>query len=248
MKTAFLALVLAFPVLAQDADGDWDLREDAARNLTLATLEYEGAPALAVRCLNGEVAVLMTNLPAPIATVNPVEMDVAGRSPGSSWRPLGDGRSAYHPAPGIAARDLLRGGVVVLRAPNADGRMQRFSLAAPANSASIARVLQACGQPISDARDDRVRMSPSAIRWLERAQPEFPQLAASKGIGAGEVMVSCVVGGEGRLQDCRVESEYPENAGFGQETERALRRARLAVSDTSPEGALVVLSMRFRIQ
>ena len=241
--------VLTPPALAQDGGGDWDLREDPARKLTLATLEYEGAPTLAVRCLDGDLSVMATRLPAPLPGANTMEMIVAERSPGLSWRPIGDGRTAYHAAPGIAARDLRRGGSVTLRAIGDDGRLRRYDLSAPVESANLGRVLQACGRALSDPRDDLRRLDPRDITWTRRGRPEFPQAAAAKGIKTGEVVTSCVVNGMGGLDDCRIESETPKDAGFAAAASQSREGARLALADgSSPDGALIILTTRFQVE
>lgn len=239
---------LAFPAQAQQAD-DWDLREDAARKLTLATLEFEGAPALAVRCLDGDLSVLATRLPAALPGANTMEMIVGDRSPGLSWRPIGDGRTAWHAAPDIAARDLRRGGAVTLRAVGDDGRLRRFDLSAPPESANVGRVLQACGRAVSDPRDDLRRLDPRDITWVQRGQPQFPQAAAARGVKTGEAVMSCRVNGVGGLDDCRLESETPKDAGFGAAAFQAREGARLALADgSSPDGALIILTTRFQVE
>jgi len=249
LVTVLAATALALPALAQDAGDDWDLREDPARKLTLATLEYEGAPTLAVRCLDGDLSVMATRLPTPLTGANTMEMIVAERSPGLSWRPIGDGRTAYHAAPDIAARDLRRGGPVTLRVIGEGGRIQRYDLSAPAASANVGRVLQACGRALSDPRDDLRRLDPRGVTWLQRGRPEFPTAAASRGIETGEVVSSCIVNGRGGLDDCRLESETPKDAGFAAAAAQGRQGARLALADgSSPDGALIILTTRFRVE
>lgn len=251
MACAVLGAALALSALpagAQTAD-DWDLREDPARKLTLATLEFEGAPTLAVRCLDGTLSVLAARLPAALPGANTMEMTVGDRSPGLSWRPIGDGHTAYHAAPQIAARDLRRGGALILRAVGDDGRLRRFDLTAPAASANVGRVLQACGQAVADPRDDLRRLDPRDITWPNLGQPQFPQAAAARGIETGEVVMSCRVDGAGALSDCRLESEAPRDVGFGAAALRAAQDSRLALKDgSSSDGALIILTTRFRVE
>lgn len=246
---AVIGMALSGPALAQDAGDDWDLREDPARKLTLATLEFEGAPTLAVRCLDGDLAVMATRLPAPLPAANAMEMTAGDRSPGLSWRPIGDGRTAWHAAPDIAARDLRRGGAVVLRALGDDGRLRRFEFSAPARSTNVGRVLQACGRAVSDPRDDLRRLDPRDITWVQRGQPQFPQAASAQGIKTGEAVMSCRVNGMGGLDDCRLESETPTSVGFGAAALQSREGARLALADgSSPDGALIILTTRFQVE
>lgn len=74
MRGAVIAAVLAMtsaPALAQDAGDDWDLTVDEAQGVTLATVGYSSGQALAVRCLNGDLDVLVSGLP-------PMEGSAAG--------------------------------------------------------------------------------------------------------------------------------------------------------------------------
>lgn len=253
MRTLIVLLATAaaaLPAVAQDGAGDdWDLHQDPARGLTLATLEFEGAPTLAVRCLNGDLAVIVAQLPAPLPGGNAMDVTVSARSAGLSWRPVGDAHTAQHAAPDIAARDMRRGGAVTIRAPGDDGRLRRYELSVPTESANVARVLETCGRAISDPRDDLPRLDPRAVTWTGRGEAVFPQSAADKGIRAGEVILSCRVNGMGGLDDCRVESETPPDAGFADAASGIWSTGRLALPDgSSPDGSLIILKTRFRVE
>jgi hypothetical protein len=75
-----------------------------------------------------------------------------------------------------------------------------------------------------------LKFSPSIIA----TDQAFPMAAASQGIAAGEGTVACVVAENGRLTACKIRSETPQNAGFG---EAALSLAALTqVSVWGDEG------------
>lgn len=238
---------LAFPAQAQQTD-DWDLREDADRKLTLATLEFEGAPGLGVRCLDGALAVLVTGV-GPLPEGGRFSMSTSGRSVGL-WRELPDGLGLYNAAPLIAARDLMRGGEIVIDTPIANAPTKRYRLAGPVDSAAVRRVLEACGRPTVDLRDDLRRLEPAEIKWERRVAPDFPEAAASNGVRAGEVVMSCIIGATGAFEDCRVESETPAGNGFGQSALRAYRQARIAAQPGGADivGSLSIFTVRYQIQ
>ena len=246
MATLSLA-ALTFPAQAQQGD-DWDLREDADRKLTLATLEFEGAPGLGVRCLDGALAVLVTGA-GPTPEGGRFSMWTAGRSV-RLWRDLPEGGGLYNAAPLIAARDLMRGGDIVIDVPVANAPTKRYRLAGPVDSAAVRRVLEACDRPTIDSRDDLRRLEPAEIKWEKRVAPDFPEAAASNGVRAGEVIMSCIIGAAGAFEDCRVESETPAGNGFGQSALRAYRQARIAAQPGGADiaGSLSIFSVRYQLQ
>lgn len=79
--------------------------------------------------------------------------------------------------------------------------------------------------------------------------PEFPERANSRGIESGSAKVNCAVQANGSLSDCRLVSEDPSGAGFGQAVLRAARSGRLSprTVDGAAVGARVEFTTRFRL-
>ncbi|MGH7021160.1 MAG: energy transducer TonB [Brevundimonas sp.] len=86
--------------------------------------------------------------------------------------------------------------------------------------------------------------------WARQPRGEYPSRAEQRGIESGTVVLNCAVQANGQATDCRVESEDPTGAGFGQEAIRAMRSARLTPRevDGAAQGARVRYTMRFRLE
>ena len=86
--------------------------------------------------------------------------------------------------------------------------------------------------------------------WASRPTPDYPDRAISRGIESGRVELSCAVNPNGSVSDCRITSEDPSGAGFGQEALRATRRARLTPGqvDGVAVGGRVNFTVAFRLQ
>lgn len=250
-----LPLALALPALAQDVGDDWDLREDPAHKLTLATLEYEGAPVLAARCVDGEMALIVTRLNRVEAETRDLTLDVAGHPHSRDWRSL-PGGTAMRLVSGMTMREVMAGGEIALTV--GDGvPPRRYRLQAPANSAAIARVITACGHRLTYARDaerNAIRAEPPTPRedlpvWERRATPAYPERAQQRGVERGRVNVSCRVQADGRLYDCEAESDYPVDAGFGEEALKAANRSRVRMPADGAlrAGTLVSYTVNFAL-
>ena len=76
---------------------------------------------------------------------------------------------------------------------------------------------------------------------------EFPERALSRGIERGRVSLDCLVNPNGSMTDCRVISEDPTGAGFGQAALAGARRARVSPRevDGAAVGARVTFNMTF---
>jgi protein TonB len=71
------------------------------------------------------------------------------------------------------------------------------------------------------------------------------QRALSRGIERGRVSLDCLVNPNGSMTDCRIVSEDPAGAGFGQAALSGARRAR--VSPREVDGAAVGARVMFNI-
>ena len=93
---------------------------------------------------------------------------------------------------------------------------------------------------------------PSVIRnpsWSRQPTVEFPERALSRGVESGTVVLNCLVQPNGSVTDCRIESENPSGAGFGQAAISGARRARVSPRevDGAATGARVTFTVRFRL-
>ena len=91
---------------------------------------------------------------------------------------------------------------------------------------------------------------PSVIRnptWSRQPQADFPERAQSRGIERGRVSLDCMVNPNGSMTDCRITSEDPAGAGFGQAALSAARRARVSPREVNGAavGARVTFNMTF---
>jgi protein TonB len=81
--------------------------------------------------------------------------------------------------------------------------------------------------------------------WARQPTVEFPERALSRGIERGRVGVECTVNPNGTMANCRITSEDPSGAGFGQAALSGVRRAR--VSPRQVDGAAVGATVSFNM-
>lgn len=253
-------LILGAPGLAQDTAGDWELSEAPSRNLTMATLEYEGAPAIAARCVDGEAELMIAGLSPVAEETRDVVLEVAGSSVSAQWRTV-SGSIAAALIGGMTLRDLMAGGEVVVTVRDTQPA-RRFRLQAPPASRAVGRVLAACGYPLTSERDAERRLMrdewrqrvaagevrPDGPSWVRRPTGRYPNVASDRGIRAGHAQISCYAQANGRLRDCVVEAEYPVGMGFGAEAVRGAQDGRLtARPDSASKDELITFTTRMRL-
>lgn len=252
---AAVMAVAASPTLAQEAVDDWDLTVDEAQDMMLATVGYSSGQALAVRCRAGDLDVLISGLPPVEGHSRRIEAVYPdGRAEAGVWFTSGDGALVFSPAPGLDARRFRQSGPLQMSVairPAPDAALRRYALDLPAQFANLDRVLQACGADRPEPRADLVRWTQPADMadlWRRMPTPRYPEEAAQ--VGAGFVTVSCIVGEEGRLRDCRIEREsHARRFGFGESALSSLRDARIApAAEGGPQpGQLFLATIRFRL-
>lgn len=257
MRTGLLALLLSIagtPALAQTSTGGWVVAADPVPGLTTATMRLDGGQAITVQCRSGTLDVLVSGLPPFAGRSRYVEVTPPGR-PTETLFWTADGDTVVSATPGYSARMLRRGGpleLAVALAPEADSDLSRNRFELPAQSGPVDRVLEACGKPLTDPRDELVRWNqprvfPTGI-WGRPPRPQYPEAAMDSGIVSALAVISCVVGTEGRLQECRTERESDPGAGFGAAALASTGPARLSL--TTPQGPqigqVMILSLRFQ--
>lgn len=183
VRHGVLAVVLAgaicSPALAQEED-DWEFGEDAARQLTVATVRYDAGKAVVAQCEKGELKVVIVGLPA--ATTGSRHLNASrtdGRRDSQGWfAPVG--QTAFtSTTPGRDARFLRGGGMFELRsAEDEAGTPMRAAFDLPTQNANLDRVLAACGYAVTDDRDLLQRASDLKTQWQAEHEDDRPRIQA----------------------------------------------------------------------
>lgn len=226
-RTALLALAMltfASESVAQEID-DWDLFVD--EQVSVASLSYEGGHSLLVQCSGGrlEVAIDGWAIQDRLATFGGTQWLSAevlasdGRADRHTWTQRGAMLAEAWPA--RSARFFRGGGAVTLTL--ADGSGPGLQLDMPATSTNLDRVLSDCDTPLEDERDRLENISHLLTR-MPRTRPTGAR-------DPGEAEVTCIVGADLRLRDCRVESVTPRRSQLRRTADRALEGAQIEVSD-----------------
>ncbi len=234
MKTPTLAAIASLtiaigPVAAQEGP-TWELSVDEARDISAATMIYEGGQGLIVQCRDKQLRTVIIGLPT---LTQPPER--RGRRIETSFgtEPLkpetwiaDDGSSAVTSvAPARVARSWKRGGLYTVRARPAPGeRASRIGFELPTDGSPIDHVLTHCGYPTEDTRDQL----PMVDGWAQPgwAIEHLDVLPSGDRTGQSWLSYSCIVAPDMRLHECKVEAESNPSRGMGD----ALRRSeRLAV-------------------
>ncbi len=247
---ALAAVGLTSPAMAQDVSADWDLTTDPARQVTLATLNF-GSNQIALRCKTGVLDFLLTGVPTTVASPAVTVTAGAIQNERQQWLAWPDQPIISPPEPARFARQLRAGGELDIRLdPGSAGeRPRRYRLPVSPSIAAADQVLSACSIPLNDDWDLRQRAELGTAVWARPIIPEFPELAASRGVENGEVAVGCAIAAGGLLDECRILSETPQGAGFGRSALRSAERSRVELPDDegSVIGKVVTFTVRFRI-
>lgn len=219
MKMLMIAAAAACVVtpavaVAQETD-DWEYGEDVATGLFAAVSRYDTGQAIVVQCRAGELSVVVQGLELGEGQRDVRVARTDGRRDDQRWRAMTPTAGGAE-MPGRAARMLRGGGAVQFRTLEGTPAA-RLGLELPAESASVDRVLTACGRPLQDERDALpVFMGELDQRSVERVYNRRDvQVRPTDGIAAAEV--SCIVGEDLRLRDCRVDQTIPAGSPFGPE-------------------------------
>ena len=266
VRHGVLAVVLAgaicSPALAQEED-DWEFGEDAARQLTVATVRYDAGKALVAQCEKGELKVVIVGLPA--ATTGSRHLNASradGRRDSQGWfAPVG--QTAFtSTTPGRDARFLRSGGMFELRsAEDEAGTPMRAGFDLPTQNANLDRVLTACGYAVTDDRDLLQRASELKTEWQVEHENDRPRRpSGSRSVSQPDSRsrqgpppapqaprpsdASCIVRA-GAYADCRIEHAAVSAPSRNAESMmRRLNGTRLeAVSAAANEGRVYYLGI-----
>lgn len=242
---AILAIAVAVPALAQDAEADWDLLIQPENRLTAAHTLYDNGLLLATRCHQGVFQVMIGGLPeAPPAK----DLLSAQRTLGIGIddKPVVDYRFmigqnrqiAFAELPAMLARSMRSGGPmeIVVSGAGEGGRNLRYVMELPRSNTAIDQTLADCGRPLVDPRDAELEALPDDglpknIQWRKKPDIYYP---AGRTYTAGFAVTTCMARPDGRVTDCVVETEFPADGGFGAAAMRGARSGRLENKNGGP--------------
>lgn len=234
-----VACAIALPALAQDAGQDWDMLRDQRKKLTMAYTQFDNGLGIAVRCIDESYEAVITGLPPVPARSERRELRVAfgdDELHTQHWNVAVNDTIAVSDLPAMFARSLRGGGRLRVMVPGGaeGGRNLLYDLTLPASPTSIDETLTVCGRPLVDPRDAELAALPEAglppgLTWARAPAPDFP---VDSPYARGFAAVMCMVNPDGSLRDCTVESEHPQEAGFGAAALRGTRRARVHNADS----------------
>jgi len=144
------------------------------------------------------------------------------------------------------ARKFLGGGDLELRFTSDDQPPVLYQLDLPSDATALTGVMDGCGIPLSDVRDD-IQIADD-LRWI--ARPSGNDLARhypDRG-RQGDGSILCVISRDGSLTDCEVTYDTPPGAGFGDATRALAPRFRLHRDQAAEfEGWLVSIPVSWRL-
>lgn len=195
------------------------------------------------------MSVVVSGLPAGpgIRTIRHRIGDQAEMS--GRWVSAGHGGSAFSVWPAATAAYLAGGGRWVLDVPDQD-RIRRISADIPASPAAIGEVFSACGRTLSPASldDEPDGEDFGGLRWVNVPIPEFPTRTDAAG---GLAALTCTADQRGNMRTCKIESEFPDGAGFGRAAVIAAhRRGRVGPPpgiEADIEGRVMSFMVRFNL-
>lgn len=252
---AFAGLAFAVFTTAAHAqtqgDDDWDYSTDPSRRLTMASASFDSGTAVAVRCTDGALDVLVTGLPPAAGMTRTLLVGRVGEAQErESWTVGSSATVAFSQVPARFARALRGGGRLEVVAQDETGQPdRRLVYDLPTEWANIDRTLQACDRPLQDERDALggwVIPASATNVWSTPPRPQYSKQALDAGVARGFAVLSCVVRPRGVVRDCRVESESPTGYRLGRSAVTAVHNARLNYDRADPEaGAGSTFVMRF---
>lgn len=233
-------LALGVPALAQDAARDWDLHQDEAAKTLLAYTTFDSGLSVAFRCQNGSFAAVLAGLPPLRQPRRMLKIGFQGEQRVTMWTNTTDRSVVVADYPAPLARQFRDGGELKVTIPEGagDGRDLSYILPLPSSNAAIDQVLTRCERPLVDARDSELEVVGSAgltagFEWARAPRPRFPDTRYASGFA----VTTCMTRPDGSLTNCIIESEHPQDGGFGDAALRGAAGARVGV--TGARGAEV---------
>jgi hypothetical protein len=242
-------LAIALPALAQDAT-DWSILRDARKKTVVAFTDFDSGISIAVRCVDKSYEAIIGGLPEIRGETRRLTLRFPNEDHDheETWNVATNSSIAVSSFPALFARELREGGTLNLVVPQgaADGRNLRYVITLPPSPSAIDETLTACSRPLVDPRDAEVvdigeGGLPDGINWAQRPRPRYPNTNYARGFA----VITCLSNPDGSVKDCVVESEHPQEAGFGAAALRGARDARLQ-STTGNTGSIRSRLISFR--
>jgi hypothetical protein len=227
-------LAVGLPALAQDAARDWDLHQDTATRSTLAYTTFDSGLSLAFRCADGSFAAVLAGLPPERQARRTLRLGFRGDPVHDTrWTTTTDRSVVVADYPAALAREFRQGGELKVTVPGGagNGRDLSYIVPLPTSNAAIDQVLTECGRPLVDPRDIELEAVAeggltAGFEWERAPRPRFPRSRYASGFA----VTTCMSRPDGALADCVIESEHPQDGGFGEAALKAAERARVRVS------------------
>lgn len=229
-----LALIAASgAALAQDATDDWEVIRQPERDSVFAYIPTTTGLTIGFRCINGVYGAIIAGLPEATrnARTRQISFVVGDHPHPMTFSVTTDRTVAVADYPASLARNMREGGDIgiVIVGGAEGGRNLRHNLEIPASSAAIDETLTACDRPLDDPRDDLLPAIgegglPAGVNWSVAPRPTYPRTNYSEGFA----VVSCAVQPNGSVAQCQIESEFPDDGGFGRNALRAMDDARIS--------------------
>lgn len=250
-----VALVAAAgAALAQDATDDWEVIRQPERNSVFAYIPTTTGLTIGFRCIDGAYGAIIAGLPEATRNTRTRQISfVVGDHPHPmTFSVTTDRTVAIADYPASLARNMREGGDIgIVIVGGADGgRNLRHNLEIPASSAAIDETLTACHRPLDDPRDDLLPLIaanglPDGVNWSVPPRPTYPRTNYSEGFA----VVSCAVQPDGAVAQCQIESEFPDDGGFGRNALRAMDDARInSPNETAGQYAPRIIGFRVNYQ
>ena len=226
-----LAICAANPAFAQTAPDHWETEIDTQRQITTAGVRYRNGYGLAVQCRAGSLSMILFTVPSTgietSAGYRRLRTGVGSDLLSNYWQITGNGTAAIRNGYARGVRQLRAGGRFTVKSDAQEPETnQDIVFTLPNDPSGIDQVLQACGRPTIDPRDELRDVSEHV-----RLNINHPGLRIdSRRLGSMAYEYSCIVADDERVRDCVVETETPSGRGL---SERLLRSAPTARFDFS---------------
>lgn len=181
---------------AQTGD-DWEFAEDAARDLSVAAVRFDGGQAIIAQCSAGELKIALQGMPERLGPSHRLRAERADEKTDIQTWQVNTGRTWFSGAPARDARFLRAGGLLKLQSDTVQSSPVSAAFDLPAEHANLDRVLTDCGYALTDDRD-------ALVRALDFQLVVTSQARSSGGAPGRAMEVSCIVR-SGAFRDCRVD-------------------------------------------
>ncbi len=228
VAAALAVLATAAPATAQDG---WDVETDTERDITVASVIYEGGVGIAVQCSDDDLDFVVLGVPAPdeseISDYGHRVLDTGTSADSlvtSSWKAVAGSPGATSVYPDRFARSLKGAEAYIVRIPASEGRApRRMAIPLPSDSSGIDHVLTACGRRTEDPRDSLPMADAFLLPGWEIGGFDY---SGGRPTRESRILYSCILTAQGGVRDCQIDFERPADGGLGARLVARQGRAR----------------------